>query len=231
MPIEEIARISKLARSRGIKMHLDGARLFEASQATGVSMKEYGQHFDSVSVCLSKGAGAPIGSILISDTTTIQHSRHLRKLMGGGWRQAGPLAKVALHCIQTIVPTMPQTHQLTRRLADGLTELGFRLLIPCHTNMLFMDFKPLPSVAVLAEPLLAQGIKISSTPGATICRIVLHYQVTPEAVDCFLRVATEVAGKYKIVPALGDEDSAICSRSSSVASSVTDLSAAYPSVQ
>jgi threonine aldolase len=231
MPIEEIARISKLARSRGIKMHLDGARLFEASQATGVSMKEYGQHFDSVSVCLSKGAGAPIGSILISDTTTIQHSRHLRKLMGGGWRQAGPLAKVALHCIQTIVPTMPQTHKLTRRLADGLTDLGFRLLIPCHTNMLFMDFKPLPSVAVLAEPLLAQGIKISSTPGATICRIVLHYQVTAEAVDCFLRVATDIAGKYKIVPALGDEDSAICSRSSSVASSVTDLSAAYPSVQ
>ncbi|CAO3596984.1 unnamed protein product [Absidia cylindrospora] len=230
MPIEEIARISQLARSRGIKMHLDGARLFEASQATGVSMKEYGQHFDSVSVCLSKGAGAPIGSILISTKATIQHARHLRKLMGGGWRQAGMLAKTAQHCIETIVPTMPRTHALTRRLADGLVDMGFKLLVPCHTNMIFIDFKPL-TVATLAVPLWEQHkIKISNTPGASICRIVLHYQITAEAVDNFLILAAEIAAKNKIAK-LNSDDSAICSRSSSVASSFTDLSAAYPSIQ
>ncbi|KAI8084458.1 pyridoxal phosphate-dependent transferase [Halteromyces radiatus] len=228
MPIHEIQRISELARSRGIKMHLDGARLFEASQATGVSMKEYGQWFDSVSVCLSKGAGAPIGSILVSNKQTIQHARHLRKLMGGGWRQAGMLAKAALHCIKTVVPTMPQTHQLTRRLADGLVDLGFKLVVPCHTNMLFIDFSPL-TTATIAVPLLEQhNIKISNTPGSSLCRIVLHYQITSDVVDRFLSLATDLAAKHKITPS---GDSAICSRSSSVVSSVTDLSSAYPSVQ
>ncbi|KAI8064643.1 pyridoxal phosphate-dependent transferase [Gongronella butleri] len=227
LPYEEIKRISELGRARGIKMHMDGARLFEASQATGVSMKEYGQCFDSVSVCLSKGVGAPIGSILVSDKRTIEHARHLRKLMGGGWRQAGMLAKAALHCVQTIVPSMPATHKQTKRLADGLVALGFKLLVPCQTNMAFVDFSP-ARVADVAAPLLEHGIKISNTPGSSMCRIVLHYQIPASVIDQFLAVAADVAKAQKI--SRQDDDSAICSPASSGNNSTVDLSAAYPSM-
>lgn len=228
MPVEEIKRISELAKSRGLKMHLDGARLFEASQATGTPMKEYGQYFDSVSVCLSKGCGAPYGSILISNQKVITQARHIRKLMGGGVRQVGGLAKVALHCVQNIVPTMPKTHQLTFKLAQGLQRLGFKLLLPCQTNMIFIDFSPL-KVNEIADPLLAKhNIKIANSTTSSICRLALHYQIPPEIVDAFLSVAEEVAYLNKIEPE--PLDSAICSRSSSVASSMVDLSSAYPSL-
>ncbi|ORX43530.1 hypothetical protein DM01DRAFT_1340695 [Hesseltinella vesiculosa] len=226
-PIEEIRRISDLARARGVKMHLDGARLFEASQATGVNMAEYGKCFDSISICLSKGVGAPIGSVLVSDRKTIAHARHLRKLMGGGWRQAGMLAKAALHCLHTIVPTMPATHKLAKRLADGLVGIGFKLLLPCQTNMIFVDFSP-ALVSDLATPLLKDyDIKISNNPGSSVCRIVLHYQIPSSVVDQILEVAAKTAKDKQITRQI---DSAICSTASSASSSVIDLSGAYPSL-
>lgn len=101
MPIEEIKRIRQVADEFGLLMHLDGARLWNASAASGVPLKEYGKLFDTVSVCLSKGAGAPIGSILACNKERIRKARHLRKLMGGGWRQAGSLVCSHTHDMDT----------------------------------------------------------------------------------------------------------------------------------
>ncbi|KAG1141488.1 hypothetical protein G6F37_002535 [Rhizopus arrhizus] len=197
MPLEEIRKIHDIARANDCKMHLDGARLWNASQETGIPLCEYGQYFDTVSICLSKGVGAPIGSILTGPKELIQRARHLRKLMGGGWRQAGLLARAARYCIQTVVPTMPQTHVLTRKLGDHLKSLGIDLLLRPETNMLFIDMTNVGlTVNELAEGLKAKNIKIFTSSGA-ILRIVLHYQITLQAVEDFMQVASELVHAKK----------------------------------
>ncbi|KAI9299443.1 hypothetical protein BJ944DRAFT_235705, partial [Cunninghamella echinulata] len=139
----------------------------------------------------------------------------------------GMLAKVALHCVQTIVPLMPITHQLAYKLSEGLEALGFKIVVPCQTNMVFVDFSPL-KVNDIAEPLLKEKIKISNTQGSSVCRIVLHYQIPSSVIDTFLSVAESVATLHKIEPKT--LDSAVCSRSSSVSGSIVDLAGAYPSI-
>ncbi|KAI8581006.1 hypothetical protein K450DRAFT_172814 [Umbelopsis ramanniana AG] len=197
MPIDEIAKISVLARSRGIKMHVDGARLWNASQETGVSLKEYGQHFDSMSLCLSKGIGAPIGSILVGSRAFVAKCRHLRKLFGGGWRQAGSLAAVAHWCIENIMPSMPHTHQQAKRLAMSLESFGCSLVYPCMTNQIWLDTTATGvSTKLLSEALAVHGIKISAGNGCT-SRIVLHHQITDEAIDQFITTAAALFKKYE----------------------------------
>lgn len=197
MPLEEIIKIHDIARANGIKMHMDGARLWNASQETDTPLYEYGKYFDTVSVCLSKGVGAPIGSMLVGSKELITRARHLRKLMGGGWRQAGMLAVAARHCINTVVPTMKQTHALARKLAAHLECLGVRLLLPVDTNMLFIDTADAGFTTLeLADKLLEHNIKISGTQ-ATTTRIVLHYQVTESAIDTFIEVSTALSDAKK----------------------------------
>jgi threonine aldolase len=198
MPLDEIKRIREYTKPMGLKMHLDGARLWNAHQETGIPLHEYGQHFDTVSICLSKGAGAPIGSILASSKENIVRARHLRKLMGGGWRQAGPLAVAAMHGVEHIVPTMKETHKLTRRLAEGLQALGMSLDYPCETNMIFLDTAKVGLVVDdLANALKKRNILISGSAG-THTRIVFHYQIDPHVVDTILQVASELIAKRKL---------------------------------
>ncbi|KAI8379279.1 pyridoxal phosphate-dependent transferase [Radiomyces spectabilis] len=191
-PLSEIRRISDMARHRGLAMHLDGARLWNASEETGIPLKEYGKNFDSMSLCLSKGVGAPIGSILVGNADFIDRARHHRKLFGGGWRQAGPLAAVAKYCIENVVPTMKSTHQLARRLADGLVAQGIDLQIPVHTNMIMIDTSRagIDIQNDLLPPLLEHNIRIGGM--GTKARIVLHHQIDQVAVDTFLNVVSQV---------------------------------------
>lgn len=98
-PIEEIRKIRQLADRHSLKMHLDGARLWNACEASGLPMKEYTQYFDSVSLCLSKGLGAPVGSVLVGDSLFISKAKQYRKIFGGGWRQAGILAAAGIYAI------------------------------------------------------------------------------------------------------------------------------------
>jgi threonine aldolase len=197
MPIDEIAKISTLARSRGIKMHVDGARLWNASQETGVTLKEYGKHFDSMSLCLSKGIGAPIGSILVGSRAFVAKCRHLRKLFGGGWRQAGSLAAVAQWCIENVMSTMPHTHQQAKRLAMSLQSLGCFLVYPCMTNQVWIDTTATGvTTNLLAEALAKHGIKMSPGNG-TSSRIVLHHQITDEAINQFIDTATALFKEYE----------------------------------
>lgn len=227
MPIEEIKRIREYCNANGLYLHLDGARLWNASAATGVSMKEYGQLFDTISVCLSKGAGAPIGSIVASTTDRIRHARHLRKLLGGGWRQAGFLALAARHCIDTVVPRLAETHQLAAKLARHLQDLGVHLALPCETNMLFIDLAPVNlTVEQLANALSEKRIKITKSAG-TVTRVVLHYQITPEAVQDFMDVAAELISKSKV----SSTGSGSIKQTETFTQSTPDLGNAYPSMQ
>ncbi|KAL0092721.1 pyridoxal phosphate-dependent transferase [Phycomyces blakesleeanus] len=195
MPYDEMVKIHDFARSKDLKLHLDGARLWSASHATGIPMDQYGRLFDTVSVCLSKGAGAPIGSILAGSKDIIRRARHLRKLMGGGWRQAGMLAAAAMHCIETVVPTMPETHRLAAHLANSLVKLGATLPIPCHTNMVFVDLAPIGlTVDELADRLEVKNIFIARSQG-TATRIVLHYQIPTEAIDEIIKTTTELVNE------------------------------------
>jgi len=197
MPIEEIKKIHDVARANNLKMHMDGARLWNASQGSGTPLSEYGKYFDTVSICLSKGAGAPIGSMLTGTKELITRARHIRKMMGGGWRQAGMLAVAARHCINTVVPTMPETHALARKLADHLESLGVKILLPVDTNMVFIDVSRTGLIiADLAEALKAKNIKIFSNTGTTT-RIVLHYQITSQAIDDFMQIASDLVQTKK----------------------------------
>ncbi|CDS10365.1 hypothetical protein LRAMOSA03041 [Lichtheimia ramosa] len=185
-PLDEIRKISELARSRGLAMHLDGARLWNAHMATGTPLKDYGAQFDSMSLCLSKGVGAPIGSILVGSHDFIHRARHFRKLFGGGWRQVGGLAAVAKHCIENVVPTMPETHKLTRYLADHLVDMGLELQVPVHTNMVLIDGKNLglDIQRDVVPVLLRKNVKIGGMRSKS--RIVLHHQVDKKAVDTLI---------------------------------------------
>ncbi|EIE85050.1 hypothetical protein G6F46_010410 [Rhizopus delemar] len=197
MPLDEIERVRQFCKRNELKMHLDGARLWNASQATGIPLKEYGRHFDTVSICLSKGVGAPIGSILVGSAEHIGRARHIRKLMGGGWRQSGSLAAAAHHCIQTVVPTMSTTHRLTRQLAYALQSMGIQLTLPCETNMIFIDTSQVGfTIDTLAKELAKENILIASDSGHQT-RLVLHYQIPKTSIDTFIQITSKLVEQHQ----------------------------------
>lgn len=197
MPIEEIERIRILTKEHGIKLHLDGARLWHASIATGISMKEYCSHFDTVSLCLSKGIGAPIGSILVGTELTIKKARHFRLLFGGGWRQAGLLAEAALWGIKNNWPTMEDTHRRAKWLEHVFLQVGCQITNPVDTNMVWVDTTNAGfTVDDLIVELAQVGIKISGS--GYQARVVLHYQISDEAVQQFIEVLRKMAHSYRM---------------------------------
>ncbi|KAI8136913.1 pyridoxal phosphate-dependent transferase [Fennellomyces sp. T-0311] len=208
LPIDEIKKISEMARDRGLAMHLDGARLWNAWQASGVPLHEYGAQFDSMSLCLSKGVGAPVGSILVGKRDFIDRARHFRKLFGGGWRQVGPLAAVAKHCIENIVPTMPETHKLAKYLADELTAMGVQLQVPVHTNMVLIDTTDvgLDIQRDLAPVLLSKNIVIGGQRAKS--RIVLHHQIDRKGVDDLIQGVREAIAARAVEEPLRQQQAA-----------------------
>ncbi|KAJ1542223.1 Threonine aldolase [Cladochytrium tenue] len=198
MPLDEIRKISEFAHSNGIKMHLDGARLWNASVATGTPLKEYCKHFDTVSLCLSKGLGAPVGSILVGSRDLIAKAKHYRKMFGGGWRQAGILAAAALYAIEHHWPQMARDHEHAQLLAAGLERLGFRLTARCDTNMVWADTTPVGvRIDDLRDELARHGIRIFGAGGTGALRLVLHHQVSRESVEKFLEVTEAVVTKAR----------------------------------
>ncbi|KAG0328008.1 Threonine aldolase [Podila humilis] len=192
MPIEEMARIRAFTNKHSVKLHLDGARLWHACIATGISMKEYCSHFDSISLCLSKGIGAPIGSILVGSEQVIKKARHFRLLFGGGWRQAGFLAEAALFCIQNNWPTMEKTHRQAKWLEQALEHVGCHITNPVDTNMIWIDTSDTGFVVEeLMEELAKENIKI--TGSGTAARLVLHYQITDKVIETFICILRNMA--------------------------------------
>lgn len=178
MPIEEIRKISEFARQHGIKMHLDGARLWNASAATDVTIKEYCQYFDTVSLCISKGLGAPVGSVLVGPEEFIKKATWIKKQQGGGIRQAGLLAAAADVAIEQVWPTMKDTHAKAAHLGKAIEAMGIPLQLPVQTNFVFMDAAAAKlDTGLLNEISAKHGVK---TMGP---RIVLHHQITDESIE------------------------------------------------
>src|SRR5918999_4760549 len=126
-PLEDFAAVAAEARELGIKVHLDGARLFNAQAATGDPAREWCQHADTVSVCSSKGLGAPVGSLLAGDGETIRDARRARKAFGGGMRQAGVIAAGSLYAFEHHAERLVEGHERAKKLAAGLEEAGYRV--------------------------------------------------------------------------------------------------------
>jgi len=139
LPQEHVRAVRELCDRHGLKLHLDGARLFNAVAASGIPAAEYAAAFDTVSICLSKGLGAPVGSVLAGDAATIALARRARKLYGGGMRQAGIIAAAGLHALQHNVARLAEDHRRARSLAERLAALpGLEVdLDTVQTNMIF----------------------------------------------------------------------------------------------
>jgi threonine aldolase len=141
IPLELIREISIFARAEGIRMHLDGARLWNASVASGISVREYASHFDSVSVCLSKGLGAPVGSVIAGSGDFIAEARHYRKILGGGMRQAGILAAAGLYALKNNITRLKEDHEKAAVFARSVADVkGFVIdSEPVQTNIVIID--------------------------------------------------------------------------------------------
>jgi threonine aldolase len=138
--LNDIAPIADLCKSRGLKLHLDGARVFNALANTGDQSVDYGKYFDGVSVCLSKGLGAPVGSVLLADAATIKYARRIRKVMGGGMRQAGFLAAAGIYALDHHVERLKIDHAHARILADELAKCSWVTnVLPANTNIVLFD--------------------------------------------------------------------------------------------
>ncbi len=177
LPLEYLAAARELTRRRGLSLHLDGARLYNAVVKLGVPAREITQHFDSVSVCLSKGLGAPVGSVLCGSAALIGKARRQRKMVGGGMRQAGVLAAAGLYALQHQVQRLAEDHANAARLGAALSELGYSVE-PVQTNMVYVQ---LGERAGQVKAFMAEhGIAVSAAPRL---RLVTHLDVSAEQIE------------------------------------------------
>ena len=179
-PQEEMVRIGAWARAHALSMHLDGARLWNAAAETGRPLHELCAPFDTVSLCLSKGLGAPVGSVLVGPAVLIRRVRTLRKLFGSGMRQAGVLKAAAHVSVHDTFPRLRATHDMARRCARMLAERGIPLTLPCETNMVWFDAAAAgydPAELVQRAAALDPPITLSGP------RLVFHYQLREDVVE------------------------------------------------
>lgn len=179
LPMPYIEAATALARSRGLATHLDGARLFNAAVASGVAVREIAGHFDSVSVCFSKGLGTPAGSALVGSRDLIARAHRWRKMAGGAMRQSGILAAAANYALDHHVHRLAEDHAHAQRLAQGLRGLrGIAVAAP-QTNMVFVDLAP-ERVAGVAERLRERGLLVI---GAARLRLVTHLDLHDDDIE------------------------------------------------
>ncbi|WP_243050079.1 low-specificity L-threonine aldolase [Dyella sp. RRB7] len=180
MSMDYIRAARDFTHERGLGFHLDGARLFNAAVASGVPAREIARHFDSVSVCLSKGLGAPVGSVLVGSAMLIDKARRWRKVAGGGWRQAGMLAAAASYALDHHVARLADDHARAATLAAGLSDIPGIKLLGQFTNMVFIDV-PADRLRELDVHLREAGVRISIGYLPTL-RLVTHLDVDDEGV-------------------------------------------------
>ncbi len=179
LPLPYIEAACALAHDKGLSTHLDGARLFNAVVASGTPVAQIARHFDSVSVCFSKGLGAPAGSALVGSATFIARAHRVRKMLGGGMRQAGVLAAAALHALDHHVNRLAEDHAHAHALAEGLQGLpGVAVLAP-QTNIVFVDLAP-DKAAGAVERLRDAGLWCT---GLNRLRLVTHLDVTATDIE------------------------------------------------
>ncbi|CAN8294956.1 unnamed protein product [Cochlearia groenlandica] len=177
--------VGEIAKRHGLKLHIDGARIFNASVALGVPVHRLVQAADSVSVCLSKGIGAPVGSVIVGSQFFIEKAKTLRKTLGGGMRQIGVLCAAALVAVQEILPKLQFDHKKAKLLAEGLNQIkGIKVNVAAvETNLIFMDMEDGSKLTAekLRKSLAEYGILV--TQSATGIRMVIHHQITTSDVQ------------------------------------------------
>ncbi len=200
LSVEYTRQVRALADEFGLRLHLDGARLFNAAVALGVSARDLAAPADSVSICLSKGLCAPVGSLVLGSGEFIETARRIRKQLGGGMRQAGVLAAAGLIALEEMTQRLGEDHARARRLAQGLAALpGVSLYLgEPQTNMVFLALEEgLPlNAAQVAERLAQKGIKVGVV-GPRHFRLVTHYWVDDLAVERTLQAFATVLGEAR----------------------------------
>lgn len=180
--LDYIDSLAELAESKGIKLHCDGARLWETCAATGISPADYAKNFDTVTVCLSKGLGAPVGSVLASSREVIAKARKWRKMMGGGMRQAGIIAAGGLFAIKNHFPLIKETHSIARSFAESVSESEYLKcdLSKVQTNIVLFEIPSIVNSSDFVSACLENGLKVLPF-SKSIIRAVFHFQISSEA--------------------------------------------------
>ena len=186
--LDEIWSIRETCHEYGLALHLDGARLFNALVATGQNAKDYGEIFDTISICLSKGLGAPVGSLLVGSHDEIKRAKRVRKVMGGAWRQAGYIAAGGLYALQHNIKRLEEDHVKAKQIASVLEDLDYvEEIYPCETNILIFKltdkYTHQEFVAKLAEHHVA-----AFAFGPQLIRFVTHLDFTDDHMSDLLEI-------------------------------------------
>lgn len=203
-PLDRIRELCDWARGQGLATHLDGARLFNATAATGVPLEAWAKPFDTISVCFSKGLGAPVGSALVGSAEAIRRARRVRKLFGGGMRQSGIIAAGALYALRHHRERLVEDHVRAQRVADGIAQIEG--LSPVHpqvpTNIvLFCVEEALGNAVKFRMRLEARGV-LTYEFGKQVIRAVTHLNVDDESVERFLDACRATVEELQTAPSL-----------------------------
>lgn len=181
--INEIKRISSFCQEKNIPLHLDGARVYNALVASGVSSQEMGKQFDSISLCLSKGLGAPVGSVLIGSKAFIKQAKRIRKILGGGMRQAGYLAAAGLYALENNIDRLQEDHNKAKELAKLVEQKDYvEFIHPVNTNIVIFKLKDACPMDEYLQELKDKGIWLVAM-GPQLVRIVTHLGIGEEEMD------------------------------------------------
>jgi threonine aldolase len=193
-PVERIAAISETARELGLKMHLDGARIMNACVASGTSPKEYARHFDSTTICFSKGLGAPVGSAVAGTKTFINRARRFRKMFGGAMRQSGILAAAANYALDHHVERLTEDHENAAMLAQRLSENPRIRVEDCETNIVYFDLQTSAGTAPQLEEKLRQDNVKMLALGPQRLRAVTHLHIKRDDIEQAATAILKIVG-------------------------------------
>jgi len=195
LPLAHLDALSAVARRRGLALHMDGARVFNASVASGVPVAEYFRRVDTLSFCLSKGLGAPIGSLLVGPAAGLERARRYRTALGGAWRQAGILAAAGLYALTHHVERLAEDHAHARRLADAIrANPRFTLLQAPETNIVvwqLADPARWPRTRDLLASWEARGLRLGLIDDHHVLRAVTHLDVSNEQIEGAVQILSE----------------------------------------
>lgn len=192
--LDQIKTLSTFSRSKGLKMHLDGARLFNALVETGDKAIEYGKYFDSISICLSKGLGAPVGSVLVCKKELEPKARRMRKAFGGGMRQAGFLAAAGSYALDNHITRLKEDHARAKTLGNELSKLSWiKSVMPVDTNIVIFSLIDSLAPENALEQLEAQQVKAIKF-GAQEIRLVTHLDFDDKMLDKTIQVFKKMKG-------------------------------------
>ncbi len=189
---EDIKAIKKICEPNELLLHLDGARLFNAMVAKNKSAKDYGKIFNSISICISKGLGAPVGSLLIGTKEFIAKARRVRKIFGGGMRQAGYLAAACMYALENNIERLQQDHQNAKQLANAVKQKDFiGEMFPVETNIIIFEVKGNYTAAQLAAKFKQKNILVIAITKTQV-RIVTHLDITSEMINETIEVINQL---------------------------------------